>query len=114
MKRIDSQVESILKRGRMGMDYSLLDQFVPTQKQEDPVDMEGNPAPWTPRVNVATPGFLSLPPEDQSEAIREFEELAAAKKDWFYGVLRDENDKPRVFIAQNETGMFTAMLPSDY
>jgi len=64
-----------------------------------------------PRISHTTQGFLNdLTPEEQTQAIREFEQLAAEKEDWFYGVLRDETGHSRVFIEQNETGAYTALM----
>jgi hypothetical protein len=40
----------------------------------------------------------------------------ADAKDWFYSgrVELPSGEKTKVFIAQNETGRFTIMLPEDY
>jgi len=68
------------------------------------------------KISHVTQGFLNeLSPEEQLQAIKEFEKLAAKKEDWFYGVLRDpESNHPRVFIEQNETGSYTALMNHEH
>ena len=68
------------------------------------------------RVSHVTQGFLhELTEEEQTQAVREFHELAAKQEDWFYGVLRDpETNHPRVFIEQNETGAYTALMNHEH
>jgi len=59
-----------------------------------------------------TQGFLrELTEEQQKLAIEEFLVLAKQREDWFYGVLRDPvTNHPLVFIEQNETGAYTALM----
>lgn len=66
------------------------------------------------RISHVTQGFLTLSPDDQAQAVREFHIQSLTTNDWFYGVLRDAEGHPRVFVEQNETGAYTALLPEEH
>ena len=61
------------------------------------------------RISHVTQGFLhELSPGEQEQAVAEFHAQARGREDWFYGVLKDSEGRPRVFVEQNETGAYTA------
>lgn len=64
------------------------------------------------KISHVTQGFLhELTDEQQRLAIEEFHILAEQREDWFYGVLRDPvTNHPMVFIEQNETGAYSALM----
>ena len=68
------------------------------------------------RVSHVTQGFLyELTEEQQKLAVEEFHVLAKQREDWFYGVLRDPvTNHPLVFIEQNETGAYTALMNHEH
>jgi hypothetical protein len=37
-----------------------------------------------------------------------------ARGDWFYGVLKDGEGRPRVFVEQNETGAYTVLMAHEH
>lgn len=68
------------------------------------------------KISHVTQGFLhELTDEQQRLAIEEFHLLAEQREDWFYGVLRDPvTNHPMVFIEQNETGAYTALMNHEH
>ena len=68
------------------------------------------------RVSHVTQGFLrELTEEQQKLAVEEFHVLAKQREDWFYGVLRDPvTNHPLVFIEQDETDAYTALMNHEH
>jgi len=67
------------------------------------------------RISHVTQGFLhELSTGEQERVVAEFHAQARARDDWFYGVLKDGEGRPRVFVEQNETGAYTALMAHEH
>ena len=67
------------------------------------------------RISHVTQGFVhELSPGEQGQVVAEFHAQARARDDWFYGVLKDGEGRPRVFVEQNETGAYTALMAHEH